>query len=203
MASPNRNRVFFFVASSGGLPFNETTFAETLQNNNYSTALIGKWHLGNDCRTKGDMCHHPLSHGFDYFYGLPLTNLKDYGDDGASVVLSYYPNMYMYLSTISVIGVSFCIFLYHKKYKVTSIILIVLFIGIPGGIITFQRNITLLNSILMRNNEVIEQPVKLEGMTDRLVNEASKFIINSVAEGKNFLVVLNFIKVHTGINKIL
>ena len=40
------------------LPFEEITVAETLRDNGYATAIIGKWHLG-----KGDS--NPLAHGFD------------------------------------------------------------------------------------------------------------------------------------------
>uniref|UniRef100_T1JQ19 Uncharacterized protein n=1 Tax=Tetranychus urticae TaxID=32264 RepID=T1JQ19_TETUR len=44
----------------------------------------------------GDHCHHPNSHGFDYFYGTPMTNVKDSGEDGYSVVTSnvlYFPSL--------------------------------------------------------------------------------------------------------------
>ena len=40
------------------LPFEETTIAETLKKNGYSTAIYGKWHLGEDPSN-------PLAHGFD------------------------------------------------------------------------------------------------------------------------------------------
>ncbi|XP_007449958.1 PREDICTED: steryl-sulfatase-like [Lipotes vexillifer] len=77
MASRSQVGVFVFSASSGGLPHSEITFAKLLKNRGYSTALIGKWHLGTSCHNRTDLCHHPLSHGFDYFHGLPVTNLRD------------------------------------------------------------------------------------------------------------------------------
>jgi arylsulfatase A-like enzyme len=54
------------------LPFNETTLAEALKTRGYSTAIIGKWHLGED--PSG-----PTKHGFDmhipagWSKGWPLT----------------------------------------------------------------------------------------------------------------------------------
>lgn len=37
----------------------------------------GKWHLGVNCKHRGDHCHHPNQHGFSYFYGLPFTLFND------------------------------------------------------------------------------------------------------------------------------
>lgn len=48
-----------------GLPVNEVTVAEELKKNGYSTAIIGKWHLGH---ASDDFW--PTNHGFDYYYGL-------------------------------------------------------------------------------------------------------------------------------------
>ena len=51
-----------------GLAASELTLAELCKSKGYSTACIGKWHLG----------HHPkflpTRHGFDQYYGLPYSN---------------------------------------------------------------------------------------------------------------------------------
>lgn len=46
-----------------GLPLEEITLAEALRSRGYTSALIGKWHLGAHVR------FHPLNHGFDEFFG--------------------------------------------------------------------------------------------------------------------------------------
>ncbi|MEN8121635.1 MAG: sulfatase-like hydrolase/transferase [Bacteroidota bacterium] len=57
--------------SDVGLDTNEVTIANYLKQQDYTTAAIGKWHLG-------DMdYHHPNNRGFDYFYGL-LSGSRPY-----------------------------------------------------------------------------------------------------------------------------
>ena len=51
-----------------GLTDKETTVAQLLKQQGYTTACIGKWHVG--CLPE----HMPRRHGFDYFYGLPYSN---------------------------------------------------------------------------------------------------------------------------------
>ncbi|OPJ69553.1 steryl-sulfatase [Patagioenas fasciata monilis] len=87
MAAFSRVGVFLFSASSGGLPSEEITFTKLLKQRGYATALIGKWHLGMNCESSNDFCHHPLSHGFDYFYGLTVTNFRDCKPGQGSVFL--------------------------------------------------------------------------------------------------------------------
>jgi arylsulfatase A-like enzyme len=54
--------------TQSGLNPNEVTLAELLKKRGYSTACIGKWHLG--------ILHEvlPTSQGFDYYYGMPGPN---------------------------------------------------------------------------------------------------------------------------------
>lgn len=75
MAS-SKTRVLF-PDSKNGLPAEEITLAEQLKKVGYSTACIGKWHLGHKEQ------HLPTNNGFDYYFGIPYSNDMDrlQGDD--------------------------------------------------------------------------------------------------------------------------
>ena len=50
------------------LNHDEQTIAALLKTNGYTTAILGKWHLGNRAP------YFPLHYGFDSFYGLPYSH---------------------------------------------------------------------------------------------------------------------------------
>ena len=52
------------VGISGG----EVTLAQLLKGRGYATAIFGKWHLGDSRQFM------PLRHGFDQYFGLPMSN---------------------------------------------------------------------------------------------------------------------------------
>ncbi|MEW6269160.1 MAG: sulfatase-like hydrolase/transferase [Thermodesulfobacteriota bacterium] len=68
---PMDPRGVFFPDSTEGLDPAEATIAELLRERGYSTALIGKWHLGHLPE------YLPDRHGFEVFYGLPYSNDMD------------------------------------------------------------------------------------------------------------------------------
>ncbi len=68
MAAPRR---VLFGNSKGGLPPAEVTLAESLKAAGYSTAHVGKWHLGIHAGSR------PLDQGFDDSFGLPYSNDMD------------------------------------------------------------------------------------------------------------------------------
>ena len=51
-----------------GLAPDETTIAETLKQQGYSTAIVGKWHLGDQPEFL------PTRQGFDWFFGVPYSD---------------------------------------------------------------------------------------------------------------------------------
>jgi arylsulfatase A-like enzyme len=67
---PNRIGIAgaLFPYSTNGIHADEMTIGELVKQQNYATAIFGKWHLG----------HHqkflPLQHGFDEYFGLPYSN---------------------------------------------------------------------------------------------------------------------------------
>ena len=69
MAS-TKQRVLF-PDSKNGLPSEEITLAEQLKTVGYSTACIGKWHLGHKKK------YLPTNNGFDYYFGIPYSNDMD------------------------------------------------------------------------------------------------------------------------------
>ena len=66
----DRRRVLF-PDSKGGIPETEITIAEALKTKGYSTACVGKWHLGHLPQ------YLPTKNGFDYYYGIPYSNDMD------------------------------------------------------------------------------------------------------------------------------
>jgi len=62
-----------FPGDSKGLNPEEETIAEVLKAQDYMTACIGKWHLGDQ---PGFL---PNNQGFDYYFGIPYSN--DMGDE--------------------------------------------------------------------------------------------------------------------------
>jgi arylsulfatase A-like enzyme len=61
-------RRVLFSDSTGGLPNEEITIAESLKTKNYATACVGKWHLGHLPQFL------PTRQGFDSYYGIPYSN---------------------------------------------------------------------------------------------------------------------------------
>ncbi|XP_062940174.1 steryl-sulfatase [Cynocephalus volans] len=201
MTSRFRTGVFLFVASSGGLPTSEITFAKLLKDQGYSTALIGKWHLGMSCHSRTDFCHHPLRHGFDYFYGLPATNLRDCKPGEGTVFsmafreLVFSPLQVLGVTVLTLVvlrglgllhvprGVFFCLFL------LAAVIL--------GLFLCFLLFFRTLNCFLMRNYEVSQQPMSYDNLTQRLTTEALQFVQRNTE--RPFLLFLSYLHVHTAL----
>ncbi len=57
-----------FPNSKSGIDDSERTIADVLKKSGYTTACIGKWHLGHLAP------HLPTRHGFDQYYGIPYSN---------------------------------------------------------------------------------------------------------------------------------
>lgn len=60
--------------SRAGMPLNEKTLAQYLKEENYTTGVFGKWHIGLDYE------YRPLQRGFDEFYGFLGHGAHSYFD---------------------------------------------------------------------------------------------------------------------------
>lgn len=62
------NLCVLFPVNQRGLHPDEITIAEVLKGQGYTTACIGKWHLGDQPQFL------PTRQGFDYYFGIPYSN---------------------------------------------------------------------------------------------------------------------------------
>lgn len=198
MVGHGRLGVYVISAASGGLPSQEVTFAKIAKQQGYKTALIGKWHLGLNCEQSEDHCHHPSVHGFDHFYGITMTNLRDCQKGHGSVFVNVHAHIpYRSLG----VGVATVTFL-HVRGVVTVhrrlVLILVTLVGVAAAlfamfVVTFPN----LNCFLMRNQDIVEQPYASENLTQKMTYEAVEFLERN--SEKPFLLFLSFIQVHTAL----
>ncbi len=62
------NDLVLFPGDPKGLNPEETTLAEMLKKAGYATAMVGKWHLGDQKQWL------PIHYGFDSYFGIPYSN---------------------------------------------------------------------------------------------------------------------------------
>lgn len=145
-----------------------------------SASFSGKWHLGTNCHNKSDFCHHPLSHGFDYFHGIPVTNLRDCKPGEGSVftrgirLLVFIP-----LQIIAVTLLTMVVLKYLGLVRVPPLVffgLLCLAAMILGLLVCFLHYFRPLNCFLMRNHEITQQPLSYDNLMQRLVADAAQFI---------------------------
>ncbi|XP_053170310.1 steryl-sulfatase [Scomber japonicus] len=195
VAGTSRPGVFIFNAASGGLPSSEVTFAKIAKQQGYETALIGKWHLGLNCESSNDHCHHPSIHGFNYFFGIPLTNLRDCQPGRGTVFMLY---KYLPYRTLAIIFLTaallhYCGFITISRRLILS--LACLLFAVTCLTAGFIQVIPYLNCVLMRDRRVVEQPFTSENLTQRMTHEAVDFIERNSA--RPFLLFFSFLQVHT------
>ncbi|XP_068126024.1 arylsulfatase H-like isoform X2 [Hyperolius riggenbachi] len=191
-------KVLLWTAVSGGLPKNETTFAKILQQQGYSTGIIGKWHLGVNCESRTDFCHHPLNHGFDYFFGLPMSLVNDCDVSRPSELYVFQEQMWFYaqlfITTVFTLVIITWLNLINIPWKI-------IFLGALFGTLFFLYFYIALgfqlywNCILMRNFDVVEQPADLELKARQIVEEAKGFIIRN--KERPFLLFVTFLHIHS------
>jgi arylsulfatase A-like enzyme len=73
--------VVIFPAHAYGLPTDERTLPQALKEAVYTTAMVGKWHLGH-----ADREYWPQSRGFDHFYGNLVGEVDRFTKERGGVV---------------------------------------------------------------------------------------------------------------------
>ncbi|XP_012314215.1 arylsulfatase L isoform X1 [Aotus nancymaae] len=198
MVSSIGHRVLQWTGASGGLPTNETTFAKILKEKGYATGLIGKWHLGLNCESASDHCHHPLHHGFDYFYGMPFSMMGDCARWELSekrVNLEQKLNfLFQVLALVALtLAAGKLVHLISISWMpvIWSALLAVLLLTTScfvGALIVHA------DCFLMRNHTITEQPMRFQRVTPLILQEVESFLKRNKL--RPFLLFVSFLHVH-------
>ncbi|KAM3607006.1 uncharacterized protein V6R79_000547 [Siganus canaliculatus] len=199
MGSTGRVQVLLFLGGSGGLPPSETTFAKRLKQQGYTTGLVGKWHLGVNCEHRGDHCHHPNQHGFSFFYGLPFTWFNDCVPGLDSDVLADLQTTLRSLAMMLGMGLFtlVCVRVLGLLEISLKVLVLLFCLAILATAVWYMpfKLLGTWNCIIMKNQEVIEQPVMVETLPQRLLTEAQNFIKSN--SDHPFLLFFSMAHIHT------
>lgn len=141
---------------------------------------LGKWHLGVSCKSRNDHCHHPNNHGFDYFYGLPFTLFNECKPGQGTDVLGdvqqmlWHIFMLLALAVLTIITAKIIGLLEIRSRTLVFIVLVYIF-GFSTWYIPFAF-IRTWNCIIMRNQDVVEQPMNLDTLSEKIIVEAEQFV---------------------------
>ncbi|KAM3934289.1 arylsulfatase H-like [Leptodactylus fuscus] len=192
-------RVVKWLGETGGLPPNETTFASILQKEGYSTGIIGKWHLGLNCETLNDHCHHPLNHGFDYFYGMPFTLVNECRPGRLlEIDVPFRAQLRLLTQLMAITVMTLVIVRYSNMFHITwSLIFYTALFSILFFMTWYLKYgfLQYWSCIIMRNHEIIEQPMNVERSASLILREAQQFIDRN--KDAPFLLFVSFLHVHT------
>ncbi|XP_064113698.1 arylsulfatase H-like isoform X1 [Macrobrachium nipponense] len=202
------------ISSRVALPLDEVTLATALRAANYTTALVGKWHLGMYCNLFGESCPGPLKHGFDTFYGIPVTLFMEFRGPHPFWVFDLEKPGFQRLAftwLLSVVSLAFA----KKKLKwslftlvflllLTHAILFVFWfftahVGLDKGSLWGVSNWLhrAANSRIFRQDKVVESPIELDGLSQRLAAESRKVLADFAKDDKPFFLFHSLAHVHT------
>ncbi|ELU16391.1 hypothetical protein CAPTEDRAFT_213610 [Capitella teleta] len=185
--------VIISLMSPQGIPASEHTLPQMLQEQGYATALIGKWHLGWN-RQLFDQYYNPLKRGFDYYFGLPYTLIKDFGGSSEIMVdFGFVGKLYKVLG-ICLITSMVVSRLINNKLGITMALMTLI---VMGNYIFTLKTFGIWNSALVRNDRIVEMPLNLTSITQRLIGEGQNFIKSQHAAEKPIFLFMSWLHVHS------
>ena len=165
------------------------------------STIPGKWHLGLSCERVDDFCHHPKKHGFDYFFGLPLSNFRNMKPGDESMVFVLMPNLKLNVAVSIAVTIISLIFIKRVVGVKIALLLGIIFFSLLGSIVFILASVRTLNGVLMRNEKIVEQPYDLtNNLAERLVREGIRWLENQTGSEKPFLLYMPWVQVHNAMH---
>ena len=161
--------------------------------------LKGKWHLGWK-KSLFDKHYHPTRFGFDYFFGLPYSNLADLGDDGEELLRVFIPGYRRVILALLTCCLAGSALVWARVSKRAAVLLGAVSVLVASYWLVVMATYGAWNAVLERNEETVELPVDLGGMTRRLVNEGVQFLERRRGGSQPFFLMMSWLQVHTALH---
>lgn len=160
------------------------------------SCLSGKWHLGLNCESSSDHCHHPLSHGFDHFYGMPFSMMGDcvhWEMSEKRVALEHKVEFYFQIMAFAALTLTAGKLARLASWSWTPVIWLTI-VAILLFMASYFVGVLIVHAdcFLMRNHTVTEQPMRFERTTSLILKEVSSFVQRWALKGQlhpSFLLV--------------
>ncbi|XP_061698588.1 arylsulfatase D isoform X2 [Syngnathoides biaculeatus] len=167
--------------------------------NNTLQTDAGKWHLGVSCERREDHCHHPNRHGFSFFYGLPFTFFNDCVPGMGTSIRAGLQRTLRNLSALLAVGLVTLVCARARGFvDVSPRLLVALLSSSVLAVAVWYVPFGLLprwNCIVMKDRDVVEQPLTVETLPLRMLTEAQRFIERNA--DRPFLLFFSLAHVHT------
>lgn len=142
--------------------------------------ISGKWHQGLNCRFRSDHCHHPYKYGFDYFYGMPHSLFDTcWPDPSRDTELAIGRRVWICVQLLALAVLTLTLGkLTHLTCMPWSVIFfMILFLLLLSYFWLSSYSSSLYwDCLLMRKEEITEQPMKAERAGSIMVKEAISFL---------------------------
>ena len=158
----------FWPGSAKGIPQEYITLPEIFQQNDYATAIFGKWHLGDASFAL------PTRHGFDEWLGIPYSNDMDWEVEGITST-----NIFQEPALVG------------KKWEIVGPILNqrIMHPQNSDWHVPLQRSVRISNNSF--NDEIIERPADQTQLSQRYTKESIEFIRRTANAKKPFFLLLS------------
>ena len=144
-----------------------------------------------------------MSQGFDQYYGNPFSTIIDFELPFYDLTTIRYTPIYFFLPQIIVLYLSFVLPMWLFVYKTKLVTKSRFKVYVSFGTILYclhylhLYNLNAFNSVLMRGYDIIEQPIRIQGLTKRFVDESVKVLEHGVRSNKPVLLFISWHLTHT------
>jgi hypothetical protein len=141
-----------------------------------------------------DQYYNPLNYGFDYFFGLPYIVIKDFGPDSTESIMDDMGVIEFFWSSLGC-GLLASLFISRISRRL-GIACGCLCLSVFTSYYAIFKTMGVWNTVLVRNEEIIEMPFDMNTITRRLISEGQGFLHKAHGAKQPAFLMMSWLHVH-------